>query len=1458
MQKSYFVLVLLLLFGLSQISFTQDIQIRENFRHYTNADGLSNQVVRSIKQDNYGFLWFGTEDGVNKYDGYDFKIYRFDKDDPKSLPDNFTYCLFPTVDGGMLVGTNNGGFAKYNVATDNFTSYRNDPDNSNSLSNNRVMAIIEDNEGNYWIGTNGGGLNYYNLQTDSFTVYRNNPEDKQSLSSDNVMGLAQDSKGYIWVRTFDGISRLDPGNNTFSHFELPGTASDDGFNENFYIDEQDVIWFGWNNNLVKMNTRTANLEFVQIRNLEQPLNMVSGMAAHDEENIWVGTYGGIHLVNKKTYKAISFYSDPENPKSLPGGFANAIYKDRSGSLWCVGLAKLNLNTKKFELFTMQAGNPNSLSGNQVRAMMVDSEGKYWVSVMSHLDIIDPLTKIVESYVADANDPDAVFKSMPSCFLERSNGDIWIGTWGSGIVIAPNGDLDNTYTIRAESGVSGKLQDDIIQALFEDSHGNIWVGSESGLDIYNIEENIFRRFESEPDNPNSLTQYGVQSNCILEDIYGNMWVGTWGGLTRMTMEDPKKGTFYSDYIFKRYESDPNDPSTLSDSRTISIMYDKENHPNIVFQGSFGGGINLVKFSQESDTDTIESYTTNDGLPNNVIYGMLADNAGNIWMSTNDGLGKFNYKAKEFDIYDVNDGLQDNSFYWGAYARGHNNELLFGGIKGFNVFDPDEIENDKLEPEVVITDFRIFNKTVLPGQKVNKNIILEKPINDTKEITLSYRENVFSFTFAALHYAYPIDNEYMYKMEGFDEQWIEVDSKIRMATYTNLNPGMYTFYVKASNYDGTWTTEPYRLTIKITPPWWKTWVFYILLFTLITVGVIYFIRQREEQAKRDKAMLQKKIKEGESVISEKMKQVEEQQELIKKRDLQEKEMRFISDGIAKFSDIITKHSNDLDDLSQKVISELVSYVGGCMGGLFLLNDDKKDDLYLELKGAFAPDEKMVSNEKFSIGEGYVGACYADSETITLSNVPDDYTRLSSGLGNSKPSKFYFVPLKQNETKEGVIEIGSFTELEPYKIEFIEKVSENITSVITIRKAKNAADLMVERSNMQSEELQAQEEEMRQNLEELMATQEELQRQAAKTDEMTKTMRQQATLLNTVLEQLPDYLYFKDKDSKFLAISKSMLPLFPYDKLEDMKGKSDFDFHPEEKATEFYNEEMEIIRTQKGFVDKIDHQETSNGVEQWMSVTKLPLIDEKGKVIGTFGISKDITELKKLEMQAKQKNEELQTAEEELRQNLEEMQTTQEQMKNQLKDNKDLNKTLKIEKALLDSLLNLLPDYIYFKDKDSKFIKVSKSMLPLFPYDNLEDMIGKSDFDFHPEDKAKEFFNEEMQIMNSRKGFVDKIDHQKTNTGVDQWMAVTKLPLLDERGRAIGTFGISKDITKIKQLELEAKKKTEELKAAEEELRQNLEEMKAIQEGQTESETDLLKQIAKLKEEKAELEKQLKDMK
>jgi PAS domain S-box-containing protein len=627
-----------------------------------------------------------------------------------------------------------------------------------------------------------------------------------------------------------------------------------------------------------------------------------------------------------------------------------------------------------------------------------------------------------------------------------------------------------------------------------------------------------------------------------------------------------------------------------------------------------------------------------------------------------------------------------------------------------------------------------------------------------------------------------------------------------------------------------------------PFYRRWWFSLLIVLLCLPFVYRVLVNRNKERKRMVDEHGSRVDEIKRELAEKEDQLTRQESEFHAKLVEEEELKYTAVGLSRFSEILSGSKDELKKLGQHLMYELVRYLGVNMGALYIVKGEEEGDKVLELLGGYAPDKKQME-ASIRPGEGYVGTCFNEGIVMDIADVPVTYTKISSGLGEALPRFIVFLPLIQDESKLGVIELASFKKLEKYKLDFVQKLTQNIASFIAIRTATARMQAMLEQSQSQAEELQAQEEELRQNLEEMKATQEELSRQMEKNKLIQKDLAKEQYLMDALMNSIPEYIYFKDLDSKFLKNSKSHSILFGFPDPKDIAGKSDLDFFSDEHARPAFEAEQNIIKTGKPIIDLVEKEVKKDGSVSWVSTTKMPLVDNRGKIVGTFGISKDITQARKTEIEIQEKNEALKAQEEELRQNLEEMQSVQEELERQKGE-------LDWEKHLMDTLLNNLPEYIYFKDKESKFLKNSLSHARIFGYSDPKEIAGKSDFDFFTDEHARPAYEDEQKIIQTGKPVLNLIEKEVKKDGTTTWVSTSKMPLSDKQGNIIGTFGISKDITETKKMELEISQRNRELQSQEEELRQSLEEMKTIQE-------DLHRRIEENEKIKAESQKREKEL-
>ena len=792
------ILVVLIVLSLPAKVYAQGLNAK--FDHLTVDDGLSQSCILDILQDSQGFMWFGTQDGLNKYDGYKFTTYKYNELDEQSLSDNWITSIYQDKAGVIWMGTDGGGLNKFNPETEQFTRYNHDSNNPNSLGANRILAIYEDQFDTLWIGTDGGGLNQLNRKTGEFIHYTHNPDDSNSLNNDTVLSIYEDQSGQFWIGTGGGgLNQFNRETGQFIHYthnlDDPNSLSD---------------------------------------------NTVSSIAEDRFGNLWLVTsswygkaYGtALEKFDPKSKKFIHYTHDPTNTKSLSENTIASIEKDNSEILWIgtgfSGLNKLNTQEQKFITYKHNPTILNSLSDNHIASIYEDKDRNLWIGTFNGgLNKFDRQTGEFTHYTHDPNNPNSLSSDAVWSVYEDHLGIIWIGTFGSGLdkFDRKTGQLTH-YTHDPNNPKS--LSDNTIASIYEDHLGTLWIGTFSGgLNKFNRETGQFTHYTYDPNDLTSLSDNLAFS--IYEDQSGTLWIGGYGqgGLNKFNRETEN---------FTRYQHETNEPNSLSYDR-IDAIY--EYPAGTLWIGTFGGGLDKFDIA----TETFTHYTDKEGLPNNSVVGILSDDEGNLWLSTGKGLSKFNPKTETFRNYDVSDGLQGNEFDGvKAYLKSKTGEMFFGGLNGFNAFYPAQVQDNPHIPPIVITDFKKFNESVK----------LDRSISVTKEIKLSYKDDFFSFEFAALDYTNPQKNKYAYKLEGFDKDWIYSGNR-RYASYTNLDGGTYIFRVKGSNNDGVWNEEGTAIKIIITPPPWKTWWAYSFYILALVTAVYGYVQWKTNIQAKENALL-----------------------------------------------------------------------------------------------------------------------------------------------------------------------------------------------------------------------------------------------------------------------------------------------------------------------------------------------------------------------------------------------------------------------------------------------------------------------------------------------------------------------------------------------------------------------------------------------------------------------------
>ena len=816
------------------------------FKHLSIEEGLSQSIVNAMAQDRRGFLWFVTEDGLNRFDGYSFEVFKHDAADPGSLAHNEIKSVLEDRAGMLWVGSFYRGLERFDPATKRFTHFQHDPANPQSLGNDIVWAVLEDRAGRLWVGT-GRGLDLMDRSTGGFQHIDLASGKPGSASDDQVRVLLEDRAGTLWVGTAgDGLVRLDATAGRVTRFRNdpanPQSLSHDDVRA-IVEDADGTLWIGTNGGgLNRLDPSTgAFTRYRQDARDHRSLShdVVSALALDRDRTLWVGTDGGgLNRLNRPTGGFDRFANDPNRPASLANNRVYSLLVDRSGILWVgtygSGVSRCDLDKKPFLHYRNDPNDANSLGHNIVWSFCEYPAGTLWVGTNDGgLNRLDRATGRWTRFVHDPRDPASIGHNSVRMVIADRAGRLWLATNGGGLDrFDPETGAFRHY--RHDPRNPASLAHDELRTVFEDRQGTIWVGTfGGGLDRWDPSTDRFVHYRSNPADPKTISNDYVRTAC--EDASGLLWFGTHGGgLNRF---DRASGTF------TRYRHDPRTPGTLSNDFVFSVHEDRS---GTLWVATYGGGLN--RFDRE--TGTFTAIRKSQGLPDDAVYAVLEDGAGHLWLSTNSGLGRYAPATGAVRGYSAADGLQSNEFSGGAYYKNARGELFFGGVNGFNLFDPAAIHDDTFKPPIVITDFRLLDENVAIGRLADGRTLLTRSITDTDRIELRHRDRVLSFQFAALDFAAPERNRYAYKLEGLDERWSDAGTR-RFVMYTTLPPGRYVLRVRGTNSDGVWNDEEASLAILVRPPWWRTlWAYlaYAGLIAAALTGYVRFARRQEREKSR----------------------------------------------------------------------------------------------------------------------------------------------------------------------------------------------------------------------------------------------------------------------------------------------------------------------------------------------------------------------------------------------------------------------------------------------------------------------------------------------------------------------------------------------------------------------------------------------------------------------------------
>ena len=847
------------------------------FDNYDQKHGLSQNSVKAILKDKNGFLWFGTDDGLNRFDGYVFDAYFDDPLDSTKLTDSNINCLLEGGNNILWIGTANGGLNRLDITTGRFSHFKSTSDTIHSISSNRITTLAHATNGSLWVGTDRA-------------LYLFDPDNQvfQKVLDANIQknGLKRANDGTLWVGTNKGLLHIRQYDSIANHASTTSYLEGRNISGIREISSKYILVGDGGGSAYKVEGGAVEMLFdskarrfptYEIRNQEFNHLISLGLKVEDpitdfhpinDSTILVGMNGaGVYLMasdENGVWKEVKdFYNVPiKKIDGFPNNNMLAFYADNEGILWMGtdggGVIKASFSNKDQMNFGHVKPNTSKdeLTYHDMGSFYYDEEnGELWVALWGGgIDVFDIrfdqqclLNLKRKKTFNSILDPNGLGHGDAISIIEDDKRNLWVATEGGGVYIY---DRQNQRFRRKSHDPEdlNSISNNEVYSILKDSNGQIWVGTINGLNIYQPETDDFRRIYTTSDT-NSLS--GNQINCIYEDRSGNIWIGT----SKSGLNLVKQLT-ETELIVERFQP-VEDQNSISDNSILGIYEDAME--NFIWIGTEGGGLNRLSKSSKK----FKTYTTKDGLPNNVVYGILEDRNGHLWMSTNQGLVSFNPDTEAFKNYTQIDGLQSNEFNRRAYLKLPESWMLFGGINGFNYFKPECLPENDFVPPVAFTEIRILDKPLYAGMRLSSQTI-QSAVSSLDKLTLSHLENIISVSFSSLSFQAPIKNQYAYMLEGFDADWLYTDASRRYVTYTNLDPGTYTLKVKGTNNFGYWSKDEAQLILVVLPPPWKTWWAYTLyaIILLVSIGLViraFIIRERLTSNLQLEQMERKKIEE-----------------------------------------------------------------------------------------------------------------------------------------------------------------------------------------------------------------------------------------------------------------------------------------------------------------------------------------------------------------------------------------------------------------------------------------------------------------------------------------------------------------------------------------------------------------------------------------------------------------------
>ena len=847
-----------------------------NFDRIGRNEGLSQSSVNCMLRDKDGFMWFGTQDGLNLFDGKKFRVFQNQPGDSSSLSNNYIVSICEDEEGLIWIGTMTGGLNRFDKQTERFQTFIHS-DSSNSISENTAWTVLSDGKGNIWAGTSLG-VNSYNKLKNQFTSFRPDRSDPESLITDLTVSLFKDKKGNLWVGTVEGLCLFDEKKQNFRRYYNPAEQELKGANIIWSISETptgDIIT-GTDNGIYLLNPVTGI--YRRILGSPKEAQLVAWtLCPNADGTIWAGSDRGLFRIRIADQTSELFLNDLANPQSLPDNNVWCLLPDPAGFLWAGtnnGICKTRYSAARFRLMSAEAEGNMRISSSKVMAILEDRSGNLWIGTNEGgLNCISPDGK--SNFVYNAANS-GLRNDNVWALAEDARGNIYIGNYQGGLHRLDR-KTGRIYSYPLSDSTPYSLSNRRVLALLAASDGTIWIATRGGgLNSLDPETGVFRVYNKVDGDTSGFPASTVLS--LAEDKQGRIWAGTQEGGLALFIPQTQK--------FRIFIHQKDDPKSISDNNIWAIEFDNRGR---MWAGT-QGGLNVAE--NPGDHPEFTYFTTHDGLRSNIILGIKEDMEGNVWLSTFSGIAKLDINAYQllgknknpdeffslshplFILFDTDHGLQGLEFNQGASHRGYSGILYFGGNYGLNFFSEKEVRPSQFIPPIQITGMKIFNRELLVDPKLNHengnsikitaedgNYAMPEKITFLQEVIFTYRESVFSLEFTSLDFSNPYKNKYAYKMEGFDDNWNFMGVQ-NTATYTNLDPGEYLLKIRGTNSDGIWNPEEKTLKITIVPPFWKTIWFITLAIVLVVIVLFLIIRQffinQQRKTRREKEMIELQLK------------------------------------------------------------------------------------------------------------------------------------------------------------------------------------------------------------------------------------------------------------------------------------------------------------------------------------------------------------------------------------------------------------------------------------------------------------------------------------------------------------------------------------------------------------------------------------------------------------------------